>query len=213
MNHTLIEHLSIEEIEENTHDLFEQIKVDYNLPKWQGALVTSFSSLLKRLFGELSFDDLSRAYKMNTFGELNKSLGKQSNKIASFNVPNLIKIIYAYIDYKGGSKITHSITPETTSKLANNLDEIHKKYTENVIEYYNIFLSGKRPQIRTPYYTAKFLQKKGLIIEDVEYREPIKIRGKSLADPTNERLIMQAFQELKDNNQDIRSVLMEATLF
>ena len=126
MKESLIQNLHNPQLMELTSELFENIQLTYDIKEADTKLIAFFVKVVKENYNYLNYDQLNDAFERNSLGLLdnyfNRVGQRPDNKVRSFNIPDLTKIINAYCKYKSIEKeeTTDSIVISEEQKAESN---------------------------------------------------------------------------------------------
>ena len=109
MKETKIQSLHSEQIAELIPDMFEKISLWYDIKAADPKFTIHFIKLLKKEYLSLTFQEIESAFEYNAHGLndhfFNRIGNRPDNKIKSFNLPDLTKIINAQVKYLESKKV------------------------------------------------------------------------------------------------------------
>lgn len=192
-----------------TMELFEQIQMTYGLSEPKTEFITYFINVLKKYHSGVTFEQIELAFEYNAAGYLNDYLPKSGQSIdnkVKFTIPDLTKIITAFVKYKN---IDESENIEKKEWSEEKIKDIHIQYINKLNDLFvNYRLNKKREVITTPIYTAEYLAKLGLIdakkIDKKGTGLNITIgKNRVLESSNNNNLIYECFDGLIVNHENL----------
>ena len=206
MKETIIELLYDTQITALIKELFEQIKIAYGIKDADKGMNMYFLNTIKKNYSFLNFEQIESAFERNANGLIDnyfQKIGQRpDNKIKSFNIPDLTKILNAYIKFK---KIGRTEEKEkaltSTSK-----HEIFNSWLDKKIKLFENYKKKKKKEtITLQLFTANFFARINLIdINDIDLKEKnINILSNKNICNHNENLIYKAFDYLIENNENL----------
>ncbi len=225
MKTTNIRLLDENQINDLSSELFEYICGVYDIKAPDEKFYHYFITYMKKYFGFMTFEQLESAFELNSLNYLDNFLQKigqrPDNKIKSFNIPDLVKIINAYNNYKGiqksdstdiynpftkksepgGAKIlTEKQKHESMNNWCDRLCQIFEKYRDEF----------EKTTIAIPLFTCQILAKNGALdYKDIDMTEKtisIKI-GKYQGSNSNEDLIYKTFDKIIQDQKHVEDYL------
>lgn len=198
MKETLIQSLHEPQLMELTKELFEDIQLMYDIKEADIRIVAYFVRILKENYNYLNFEQLNDAFERNSLGLLdiffNRVGQRPDNKIRSFNIPDLTKIINAYVKYKSIEKEedTDKIVVTETQKASSN--EWWCNFMQANFDLYKT--KKERTKIDCPMFAAEKFAEFGLLDKKDIVTENIGTNFKSKHSSKNEILIYEVFDSL-----------------
>lgn len=198
MKETKIQSLHSEQIAELIPDLFEKISLWYDIRAADPKFTIYFIKLLKKEYLALTFEQIELAFEYNAHGLnnhfFNRTGNRADNKIKSFNLPDLVKIINAHVKYLG-SKKTKEQTFTKHEFAKNEKHEIFNKWFDSRIKDFELYrASGEMTRIVLPVFVLSLYESLGLI-------EPDKID--SSTDMTCEQLVYNCYDRLIQKGESL----------
>jgi len=205
-------------------ELFEYISIVYSIKEPDEKFYSYFISYLKKYYSFMTFEQLENAFELNSLDHLNNFLQKigqrPDNKVTSFSIPNLTKIINAYNSYKGIEKtdsreIYNPFTKKTELGGAKEFTEAEKNKSMNnwcdrlclIFEKYRD--EFEKTTIAIPLFTCQILAKNGALdYKDIDLSErtiSIKLIGEH--QNNNEDLIYSTFDKIIVDQKHIEDYL------
>lgn len=209
MKQVLIQNLHTTQLAELTKELFDFIQLTYGIHDADTRLIAFFVKVVKENYDHLNFEQLHDAFERNSLGYLDNFFTKvgqrPDNKIRSFNIPDLTKIINAYVKYKSIEK------EEDPDKIIVSEEE---KARSNI--WWCDFMQGcfdlykekkERTKIDCSMFAAEKLAEFGLLGKDEIVYENVAINFKSKHSSKNEKLIYEVFDALILQNESFAPYL------
>lgn len=198
MKESLISNLYDTQLAELTKELFDYIQLTYAIHDADTRLIAFFVKVVKENYNHLTFEQLNDAFERNSLGYLdmffNRVGQRPDNKIRSFNIPDLTKIINAYVKYKSIEK------EETTDSIVVSEEEKARSNTwwcDFMQRCFDLYKSKKeRTKIDCAMFAAeKFAEFELVEKDEIVYETPtLKFNSKRIS--KNELLIYEAFDAL-----------------
>ena len=215
MKTTEIKHLDKNQVGSLVAELFAQIEIIYGISLNKNdnpnAIISYFADALKKQYSYLTFEQLHNAFEANGYGYLDDFLSKignrPDNKIKSFNVPDLTKVINAHIKQK---KLLKDEGLEKKVFSEKEKHEIRQEWCDQLVEYFEKYRVEKVITIlRTPYYTAKAMVKIGLLDKDkINHKERKKNVLTDSKHSINEILVYECFDDLINEGDHLVTYLI-----
>lgn len=214
MKTTEIRYLNQSQIGNLVVELFGQIEIIYSISLTRNekpnAIISYFADALKKQYDYLTFEQLHQAFEANGYGFLDIYLPKignrADNKIKSFNIPDLTKVINAHIKQKKLLKVEGLEKKEFSEKEKY---EIRQKWCEQFIGYFELYRDEKKvTHLKLPFYTAKTMVKIGLLYnEQIDYKERRTNILSNSKYNANEILVYECFDRLIEKNEHLNDYL------
>ena len=224
MKTTNIRLLDENQINALSSNLFEYISLVYAIREPDEKFYSYFISYLKKYYAFMTFEQLESAFELNSLDHLNNFLQKigqrPDNKVTSFSIPNLTKVINAYNSYKGiektdntdiwnpkmkrkepgGDKVlTEQEKHESMNRWVDRLCLIFEKYRDEF----------EKTTIAIPLFTCQILAKNGALDpKDIDLSErtiSVKLLGNK--ENNNEDLIYKTFDKIIVDQKHIEDYL------
>ncbi len=212
MKETIISNLYESQLMAATAELFEFIELTYAIGQADQRFLSFFVKVLKENYSHLSFEQIESAFERNSLGLLDIYLSKigqrPDNKIKSFNIPDLSKIINAFLKYKNIEK------EETIDKI---VFSEKQKAKSNI--WWCDFIQGafdkykgtkERTKIDCSMFAAEKFAEFGLLDKKEIVYETVTLKfNNSHISTKNENLIYEAFDALILQNEGLAPYLVE----
>lgn len=200
MKEVLIQNLHTPQLAELTKELFENIQIIYDVKDADTRIIAFFVKVVKESYDYLTFEQINSAFEYNSLGYLDNFFTKvgqrPDNKIRSFNIPDLTKIINAYVKYKSIEKeeATGSIIVSEEEKARSNI-----WWCDFIQGCFDLYKQKKeRTKIDCSMFAAEKFAEFGLLDKDEIVSESITLNSKT---SKNELLIYEAFDALILQNE------------
>ena len=212
MKESLIQNLHNPQLMELTSELFENIQLTYDIKEADTKLIAFFVKVVKENYNYLNYDQLNDAFERNSLGLLdnyfNRVGQRPDNKVRSFNIPDLTKIINAYCKYKSIEKeeTTDSIVISEEQKAESNTWWCN--FIQGCFDKYKD--SKERTKIDCSMFAAKKFAEFGLLDKNEIISEHVTIKFNTKHIPSkNENLIYEVFNALILQNEDFAPYLIK----
>ncbi len=210
--------------------LLEAIRLAYHIGEPDPEFIAHFANIVKKHFGHLTFEQLHLAFEANALGYLDRYLARPGfapdNKIRNFNIPDLLKVVRAFVQYK---QIENPVKKQIENKLTEDQKvKIRHQWVKELVGVFEKYKNtGELSHIGLPAYTCKVLAMLGVIdlsevntnerrhdiharFAHMDVRRSSKSRKTELGPNmrlTNVQLIYTAFDRLIDENHCLASLL------
>jgi len=223
MKASTIRLLDTHQIKALSAELFEYIGMVYNIKEPDEKFYSYFITYLKKYYSFMTFEQLESAFELNSLDHLNNFLQKigqrPDNKVSSFSIPNLTKIINAYNSYKGIEKsstneIYNPLTDKNEPGGAKDFKQEDKhKINNEYCDYICLVFEKYRDEfeetlIKTSLNTCKILSNCGVIdANKIDFTEKININYKDKTISENQNLIYKSFDVIIQDQKHIEDYL------
>lgn len=210
MKTTNIENLYDQQLIPIVSELFEFIQLTYGIGQADQRMIPFFVKVLKDNYKHLNFEQIEQAYEYNSLGHLDIYLNKvgqrPDNKIRSFNVPDLTKIINAYTKCKSIEKEAEFEKKEFTQAEKN---KANTDWCNWIVEIFELYRDEKEvTPIYAPMFTAQMFAKFQLLDEKDIINNPDSIElNKNTHSSKNQKLIYEVFDALILQGKNIENYL------
>lgn len=211
MKNKEIKYLEDHEVVTLSLSLFEFIRMTYDIKEAKEEFPGYFANFLKSHFKMLTFNDLHEAFEINSLGRIDTYLptiaGRHDNKVKSFNIPDLTKIINAFSRFKGLEKKETAdkkvFSPEEKTKINNEwCDFIALAFEKYRDEFEQTTISATLITVLI-FSDLKLVDKR-----DIDYSERvINVKLGYFEKSRNEILIYKTFNKLIRNGEHIEDYL------
>lgn len=224
MKETLISHLHEPQLMSATAELFEFIELTYAISQADQRFISFFVKVLKENYSHLNFEQIESAFERNSLSLLDVYLNRigqrPDNKIKSFNVPDLTKIINAYSQHLNLSSHDHGDEiwnpflkrSEPGKKIFTEQEkrELYENWVNFLIRIFEIYQSNneKTKVFASLYMLIKFSDWGLVDKKDIPEQKPdmnFQLKSEKISD--NEIKIYETFEGLINQGQHINEFI------